>query len=84
MNGRNPLLPPQFPIPDGEAHVMPDGRVYLYGSMDQHSDSFCSQEYVVASSENLRDWTVSSGLHEITLRLVRSKPIEITDLRLIP
>ncbi len=61
MNGRNPLLPPQFHIPDGEAHVMSDGRVYLYGSMDQHPDSFCSREYVVASSFSLQDWTIHPG-----------------------
>lgn len=40
---------------------MPDGRVYLYGSLDEHPDSFCSQEYVVASSEDLQDWTIHPG-----------------------
>lgn len=30
----NPLLPRKFFIPDAEAHVMPDGRLYLYGSCD--------------------------------------------------
>jgi len=32
---RNPVLPPYLHIPDPEAHVMPDGRVYVYGSWDQ-------------------------------------------------
>lgn len=32
---RNPVLPPGLAIPDPEARVMPDGRVYVYGSWDQ-------------------------------------------------
>ena len=31
-SGRNPVLPPEHHIPDGEAHVMPDGRLYVYDS----------------------------------------------------
>ena len=61
MNGRNPLFPSQFHIPDGEAHVMPDGRVYLYGSLDQTTDGFCSQEYYVASSKDMQSWTIHPG-----------------------
>lgn len=61
MNGRNPLLPQCLHIPDGEAHLMPDGRLYLYGSLDKHPDSFCSQEYVVASTCDMRNWIVHPG-----------------------
>ena len=32
---RNPVLPPDLHIPDPEAHVIPDGRVYVYGSWEQ-------------------------------------------------
>lgn len=59
MRGIKSMLPLSRNIPDGEARVMPDGNVYLYGSLDQHSDSFSSQEYVVASSADLRTWEVS-------------------------
>lgn len=61
MNGRNPFLPPELHIPDGEAHVMSDGRVYLYGSLDKDTDSFCGREYVVVSSADMRNWTVHPG-----------------------
>ena len=30
----NPILGSRFFVPDVEAHVWPDGRVYLYGSLD--------------------------------------------------
>lgn len=54
---RNPILPPTLHIPDPEAHVMPDGRLYLYGSWDQEADTFCSRQYRVFSTPNMRDWT---------------------------
>ena len=59
MLGRNPILPLQCHIPDGEAHVMTDGKVYLYGSFDKAADSFSSEEYMVAFSEDMRNWTVT-------------------------
>jgi hypothetical protein len=71
MTNRNPVLPPDLCIPDGEAHVMPDGRLYVYGSWDQHTDVFCSSEYRVVSTEDLTEWTihdVSFALSEIPWR----------------
>ncbi|WP_456284363.1 family 43 glycosylhydrolase [Microbacterium sp. JZ101] len=58
MHGHNPVLPPDVWIPDGEAHVMPDGRLYVYGSLDRHEDVYCSNEYRVVSTSDLCDWTV--------------------------
>jgi hypothetical protein len=53
----NPLLPKPYFIPDVEARVMPDGRIYLYGSFDISGETFyCSPKLHVFSSENLRDW----------------------------
>lgn len=54
---RNPVLPVNLHIPDPEAHVMPDGRVYVYGSWDQEENVYCSREYRVFSSDNMVDWT---------------------------
>jgi len=53
---RNPVLPVNYHIPDPEAHVMSDGRVYVYGSLDLHDDMFCSTAYHVISSHNMVDW----------------------------
>ena len=33
-NTRNPILPLDIHIPDSEAHVMPNGNLYIYGSYD--------------------------------------------------
>ena len=35
---KNCMLPIDFCIPDAEAHVMSDGKVYLYGSLDCAAD----------------------------------------------
>ena len=57
-NTRNPILPPAYHVPDCEAHVMPDGRLYLYGSYDARDDQFCSEEYHVISTPDMKRWTV--------------------------
>ncbi len=56
----NPLLPSKYFIPDCEAHVMPDGRLYLYGSMDYSGKKeYCGNEYRVFSTADpmLENWT---------------------------
>lgn len=55
-NCHNPVVGVGIHIPDGEAHVMPDGRVYVYGSWDQHEDTYCSREYRVLSSADMMEW----------------------------
>lgn len=53
----NPILPLQYFIPDVEAHVWADGRIYLYGSMDiAGKQQYCSGEYHVFSSDDLVNW----------------------------
>lgn len=56
---KNCMLPIDFCIPDAEAHVMSDGKVYLYGSLDCAADRWCSDSYRVVSSSNLKEWKVS-------------------------
>ena len=57
-NSRNPLLPPEYHTPDCEAHVMPDGKLYLYGSYDNSPDGYCSTKYNVISTPDLKSWNV--------------------------
>lgn len=57
-NTRNPVLPLEFHIPDSEAHVMPDGRLYIYGSFDDREDVFCSEKYYVVSTADMKNWTI--------------------------
>lgn len=57
-NQRNPILPLQFHVPDSEAHVMPDGRLYVYGSFDNREDVYCSEEYHVVSTADMKTWEI--------------------------
>ena len=53
----NPLLPLEHHVPDAEPHVMPDGRLYIYGSYDLSGDQFyCSKVYHGFSTDNMQDW----------------------------
>lgn len=54
----NPILDSHYFIPDVEAHVWDDGRMYLYGSFDlQGRKIFCSDVYHVFSSDDMVHWT---------------------------
>ncbi|MCC8066065.1 MAG: family 43 glycosylhydrolase [Clostridiales bacterium] len=58
QNKRNPILPLEHHIPDSEAHVMPDGRLYVYGSYDDREDVYCSEKYFVVSTADMEHWTI--------------------------
>lgn len=62
-NKRNPILPLEIHIPDSEAHVMPDGNLYVYGSFDNREDVYCSDLYRVVSTPDLEHWTI----HDVSL-----------------
>ncbi len=51
------MLPLEICIPDGEAHVF-GGRLYVYGSYDTSSKEYCSEEYHVASTDDMLAWKV--------------------------
>ena len=53
----NPILPDHCFVPDAEARVMPDGRLYLYGSWDiSGSDAYCSRELHCFSTDDMKTW----------------------------
>ncbi len=54
----NPLLPELCCVPDAEAHVMPDGRLYLYGSWDLPGNpSYCSDVLHCFSTDDMVHFT---------------------------
>lgn len=57
-NARNPVLPLEYHIPDSEAHVMPDGNLYVYGSFDDREDVYCSEKYHVISTPDMENWSI--------------------------
>lgn len=57
-NKRNPILPLDIHIPDSEGHVMPDGKLYIYGSFDDKEELYCSEKYHVVSTADMENWSV--------------------------
>jgi len=54
----NPLLPENCFMPDAEARVMPDGRLYLYGSWDLPANpEYCSHVMHCFSTDDMENWT---------------------------
>ena len=54
----NPLLPENNFVPDAEARVMPDGRLYLYGSWDRpENPDYCSNIHHCFSTDDMIHWT---------------------------
>lgn len=55
---QNPISPMGVYIADPTARVDKDGRMYIYGSLDVSPKGYCSKDYHVLSSANLRQWTL--------------------------
>jgi hypothetical protein len=68
-NSRNPLMPPEYHFPDCEAHVMSDGKLYLYGSYDREEGFFCSDQYHVVSTGDMVHWTV----HDVSFQAAQAE-----------
>ena len=45
-------------IADPTSRVGPDGRLYIYGSLDLTPETYCSDRYHVLSSQDLKEWTL--------------------------
>lgn len=60
LSAQNPIVPPGIYIADPAAHVWKDGEIYVYGSVDESTEYYCSHRHHVLSSEDMLHWT----LHE--------------------
>ena len=67
----NPILKREFFVPDPEGHVMPDGRLYLYGSLDiSGRQDYCSKYQRVFSTDDpkMETWVDHGVCFENTAR----------------
>ena len=55
---QNPISPVGVYIADPTARVGQDGKLYIYGSLDVSPAYFCSPDYHVLSSADLKTWTL--------------------------
>ncbi len=59
---QNPLVPPGIYMADPAARLWDDGRLYLYCSVDESTEWYCSRNYHVLSTDDMVHWK----LHENT------------------
>lgn len=62
LYSQNPICPPNVFIADPAAHVWPDGKVYIYGSLDMYQNQFCSEYYHMLSSSDMKRWTLHKNI----------------------
>lgn len=55
---QNPISPMGVYIADPLSRVDPDGKMYVYGSVDKTPWTYCSTDYHVLASSDLKEWTL--------------------------
>jgi arabinoxylan arabinofuranohydrolase len=55
---QNPISPPGIFIADPEAHVAADGKLYVYGSLDESDKYWCSHTHHVLSTTDMIHWNI--------------------------
>jgi beta-xylosidase len=58
---QNPITPPGVYIADPSAHVWKDGKMYVYGSLDDSPNYYCSKTYHVLSTSDMKNWTLTKN-----------------------
>lgn len=53
---QNPIVPAGIYFADPAARFWDDGRIYVYGSVDENCGYYCSKRYHVLSSPDLQAW----------------------------
>ena len=55
---QNPIVPPGIYFADPAAHVWQDGKFYVYGSVDESTNYYCSHRYHVLSTSDMKQWNI--------------------------
>ena len=59
---QNPVSPPGVYIADPSAHIWADGKLYIYGSLDESCEYYCSHRHHVLVTEDMKKWTLYSDV----------------------
>ena len=55
---QNPISPAGVYIADPSAHVWNDGSLYIYGSLDESFDYYCSHRHHVMKTDDMINWEI--------------------------
>ena len=59
---QNPIVPPGVYIADPSAHVWKDGKLYIYGSLDESTGYYCSWRHHVLETSDLKNWKITENV----------------------
>lgn len=62
VHAQNPIVPAGVYFADPAAHVWQDGKLYVYGSLDESTEYYCSWRHHVLSTDNMSDWTIHENV----------------------
>lgn len=62
LTAQNPILPEGTFMADPAAHVWNDGKLYIYGSVDESTEHYCSHRYHVLSTSDLISWEIHENV----------------------
>lgn len=61
---QNPISPSGIYIADPSAKVWEDGKLYIYGSLDESCDYYCSREHHLLVTEDMKHWQLKENIFE--------------------
>ncbi len=59
---QNPIVPAGMYIADPSAHVWKDGKLYVYGSLDESTEYYCSWRHHVMSTTDMVHWEIEENV----------------------
>ena len=59
---QNPIVPPGVYFADPSAHVWKDGKLYVYGSVDESTEYYCSWRHHVLSTSDMIRWDIEENV----------------------
>lgn len=62
ITAQNPIVPPGVYIADPSAHVWDNGKLYIYGSLDESTDYYCSWRHHVLETTDLKNWKITENV----------------------
>ncbi len=58
LQAQNPICPEGVYFADPSAHVWKNGKLYLYGSLDESTDYYCSTKHHILETSDMKSWKV--------------------------
>lgn len=59
---QNPISPAGIYFADPSAKVWPDGKLYLYGSLDENCEYYCSKRHHVFETSDMQNWVIHKDI----------------------